>query len=439
MDAFDPATVFSSIDDGGRYAYGNQPAGRGVEPRPARRGAAAAARTTTRSRRSRWPSSRSARFRPQYGAGVVGGHARQARPARRAWPTTSSRRWSTTCSRCCSRSRVDHTSFFRGLGRGRARGRRARARACSSTWPRFDAWPAALAGAGAGRRRDGPGQPRLHPAQPPRRGGARGRRPPATSARWSRLLEAVTRPVRRRAGPRALRRAGAGRLRRATAPSAAPETHGATWHGRETSDGARSGYGEGHTTANLEENTHGSRHPVPLAARPRPRRLVRRHARQRRRAQPGGRPGRQPDRDGAVANTGWDRWTPVNAAAIGAHLVGSIGQISGQHGPPPAQQGVASMALAKTALTAAALGVTGYARVLGRQVSEETRTAGGSSGHRAGAGHAPGGGRRPAQSSGSCSGPCPRSPAPWSSSAPSRASSSAPPRCTAASLSGFLG
>jgi uncharacterized protein YdiU (UPF0061 family) len=26
MDAFDPGTVFSSIDHGGRYAYGNQPA-----------------------------------------------------------------------------------------------------------------------------------------------------------------------------------------------------------------------------------------------------------------------------------------------------------------------------------------------------------------------------------------------------------------------------
>ena len=26
MDAYDPATVFSSIDRGGRYAYGNQPA-----------------------------------------------------------------------------------------------------------------------------------------------------------------------------------------------------------------------------------------------------------------------------------------------------------------------------------------------------------------------------------------------------------------------------
>ena len=25
MDAFDPATVFSSIDTGGRYAFGNQP------------------------------------------------------------------------------------------------------------------------------------------------------------------------------------------------------------------------------------------------------------------------------------------------------------------------------------------------------------------------------------------------------------------------------
>jgi uncharacterized protein YdiU (UPF0061 family) len=28
MDAYDPATVFSSIDHGGRYAYGNQPRSR---------------------------------------------------------------------------------------------------------------------------------------------------------------------------------------------------------------------------------------------------------------------------------------------------------------------------------------------------------------------------------------------------------------------------
>ena len=33
---------------------------------------------------------------------------------------------------------------------------------------------------------------------------------------------------------------------------------------------------------------------------------------------------------GAVANAGWDRWTPVNAAAIGAHLIGSVGQLAGK-------------------------------------------------------------------------------------------------------------
>ncbi|RJK92785.1 hypothetical protein [Vallicoccus soli] len=73
---------------------------------------------------------------------------------------------------------------------------------------------------------------------------------------------------------------------------------------------------------------------------------------------------------GRVANTGWDRWTPVNAAAIGAHLVGSLGQLAGNSERVKAQQGVATMSLVKTALTAAALGVTGYSRLLGRKVSE---------------------------------------------------------------------
>jgi hypothetical protein len=76
---------------------------------------------------------------------------------------------------------------------------------------------------------------------------------------------------------------------------------------------------------------------------------------------------------GAVANVGWDRWTPVNAAAIGAHLVGSVGQIIGNKGRIAGQEGVASMALAKTALTVAALGVTAYSRKLGQTVSSETR------------------------------------------------------------------
>lgn len=81
----------------------------------------------------------------------------------------------------------------------------------------------------------------------------------------------------------------------------------------------------------------------------------------------------QPHSSGAVANVGWDRWTPVNAAAIGAHLLGSVGQIIGNRGRIAAQEGVGSMAVAKTALTAAALGVTAYSRILGRKVSEQTR------------------------------------------------------------------
>jgi hypothetical protein len=79
---------------------------------------------------------------------------------------------------------------------------------------------------------------------------------------------------------------------------------------------------------------------------------------------------KDPVSTGAVVNAGWDRWTPVNAAAIGAHVAGSLGQLAGNHERLTTQRGVASMALAKTALTSAALGATAYSRVLGRKVSQ---------------------------------------------------------------------
>lgn len=72
---------------------------------------------------------------------------------------------------------------------------------------------------------------------------------------------------------------------------------------------------------------------------------------------------------GAVANAGWDRWTPVNAAAIGAHLVGSVGQLAGNRERIAAQRGVGTMAVVKTAITVTALGATAWSRVLGRRVS----------------------------------------------------------------------
>ncbi|MCE3277185.1 MAG: hypothetical protein K0R13_3040 [Propionibacteriaceae bacterium] len=79
-----------------------------------------------------------------------------------------------------------------------------------------------------------------------------------------------------------------------------------------------------------------------------------------------------PSSAGRVANTGWDAWTPINAVAIGVHIVGSVGQLLGNKERLATQSGVASMSVIKTALTAAALGITGYSRVLGRKVSQET-------------------------------------------------------------------
>jgi hypothetical protein len=83
----------------------------------------------------------------------------------------------------------------------------------------------------------------------------------------------------------------------------------------------------------------------------------------------------EPDADhdkGQVANLGWDRWTPVNAAAIGVHLVGSIALLLTNRNRVAAQNGVTSMTIAKTALTGAALGITAYSRLLGRKISART-------------------------------------------------------------------
>jgi hypothetical protein len=77
-----------------------------------------------------------------------------------------------------------------------------------------------------------------------------------------------------------------------------------------------------------------------------------------------------PKQAGRVANVGWNRWTPVNAGAIGALLVGSLGQIGSNAERIAGQKGVASMSVAKTALTAAAMGATAYSRLLGRKLAK---------------------------------------------------------------------
>ena len=77
-----------------------------------------------------------------------------------------------------------------------------------------------------------------------------------------------------------------------------------------------------------------------------------------------------PKEAGRVVNAGWDRWTPVNAVAIGAHLLGSVLQINANRSRLAAQKGVASMSVLKTILTVSALGVTYYSRVQGKVISD---------------------------------------------------------------------
>ncbi|MET7455226.1 hypothetical protein ABZT03_25690 [Streptomyces sp. NPDC005574] len=69
-----------------------------------------------------------------------------------------------------------------------------------------------------------------------------------------------------------------------------------------------------------------------------------------------------------IASSGWGKWTPVNAAAIGAHLFGGGGLLAVNVHRVAAQKGVGASTTAKTLVTSAALAATAYARVLGKKV-----------------------------------------------------------------------
>jgi hypothetical protein len=71
-----------------------------------------------------------------------------------------------------------------------------------------------------------------------------------------------------------------------------------------------------------------------------------------------------------IASAGWDRWVPVNLAAIGAHLVGAAGILVSEAPRVATQKGVGAMSVAKTALTAAALGATAYSRLVGKKMEK---------------------------------------------------------------------
>ncbi|WP_230393571.1 hypothetical protein [Plantactinospora alkalitolerans] len=75
-----------------------------------------------------------------------------------------------------------------------------------------------------------------------------------------------------------------------------------------------------------------------------------------------------------VASAGWSRWTPVNAAAIGAHVAGAAGELITESPRVFAQSGVGRMSVVKTGLTVAALAVTGYSRLLGMRLERFSGT-----------------------------------------------------------------
>jgi hypothetical protein len=75
-----------------------------------------------------------------------------------------------------------------------------------------------------------------------------------------------------------------------------------------------------------------------------------------------------------ISANGWAKWTPVNAAAIGAHLFGGGGLLAVNAHRVATQRGVAASTTAKTLVTAAALAATAYTRVLGKKIELASST-----------------------------------------------------------------
>ena len=137
LDAYDPATVFSSIDEGGRYAYGNQPVV--MEWNLARLAEALLPLLADDEEQAIAIAVEAlGAFRPQYSAAWLGGmrdklglaatvdDAEVASLAEQLLPLLQT-------------DRVDHTSFFRGLGPA-ARGQAEPARRHFLDLAGIDAW-----------------------------------------------------------------------------------------------------------------------------------------------------------------------------------------------------------------------------------------------------------------------------------------------------------
>jgi hypothetical protein len=73
-----------------------------------------------------------------------------------------------------------------------------------------------------------------------------------------------------------------------------------------------------------------------------------------------------------LSSTGWGRWAPVNAAAIGLHAIGGAGLIATNKSRLAGQPGARANTLVKLALTGAAAALTAYSGKLGKTVYEHS-------------------------------------------------------------------
>ncbi len=191
MDAYDPATLFSSIDEQGRYAYGNQPLlaewnlarlAEAVLPLLADDEEQAIALATASL----------GRFRPRYAAAWSAGTAAKLGLAEAPDDLVQE------LLALLQAHSVDHTSFFRRLGAA-ARGDAEPARSLVLDLAAFDAWAARWRALGP----DGDAMDRVNPAYVPRNHLVEEALAAATAgdlAPLHRLLDAVTAPYDERPG-----------------------------------------------------------------------------------------------------------------------------------------------------------------------------------------------------------------------------------------------
>ena len=72
----------------------------------------------------------------------------------------------------------------------------------------------------------------------------------------------------------------------------------------------------------------------------------------------------------SAATAGWRRWAPVNAAGVGAHLVGATGLLLTDRNRVRHQKGVGKSTAIKTAATGVGLGVAAWSALLNQKMAQ---------------------------------------------------------------------